>query len=75
MKNFENRTERPPRFLSPIWGVRTKNEMETKVFEEIFADDRTEGSPVVAVDIRGEEKSENTALISFSKHDRVEVNR
>lgn len=46
-----------------------------KTVEKFSKSDRTEGLPVVAVDIREEEKNENYALISFSKHDRVEVNR
>ena len=72
MKISDFRPERPPRFLSPIWGVRMK---KMKTAEKYSVEDRTAGLPVVAVDIREEEKNENYALISFSKHDRVEVNR
>ena len=72
MKISDFRTERPPRFLSPTWGERMK---KMNVVEKYSVEDRTEGLPVVAVDIREEEKNENYALISFSKHDRVEVNR
>lgn len=46
-----------------------------KTAEKFSKSDRTAVLPVVAVDIREEEKNENYALISFSKHDRVEVNR
>ena len=45
--------------------------MGTKDSEEFSGNDRTEGTAVVAVDIRGEEKNADNALISFSKHDRV----
>ena len=72
MKISDFRTERPPRFLSPICGERMK---KMNVVEKYSVEDRTAGLPVVAVDIREEEKNENNALISFSKHDRVEVNR
>ena len=72
MKISDFRPERPRRFLSPIWGVRMK---KMKPVEKFSKSDRTAGHPVVAVDIREEEKNENKALISFSKHDRVEVNR
>ena len=72
MKISDFRPERPRRFLSPIWGVRMK---KMNAVEKYLMSDRTVGLPVVAVDIREEEKNENNALISFSKHDRVEVNR
>ena len=72
MKISDFRPERPRRFLSPTWGERMK---KMNVVEKYSVEDRTEGLPVVAVDIREEEKNENYALISFSKHDRVEVNR
>ena len=72
MKISDFRPERPRRFLSPIWDVRMK---KMNAVEKYLMSDRTVGLPVVAVDIREEEKNENYALISFSKHDRVEVNR